>query len=194
VVRVSWTGRALSAEEREDAFSPRWEAPPGQRQGLGMALYIAREAAELHGGTLRAEEAAFVLELPLRSPTQEPRGRGLEGRVLVVDDDEPIARMLAEFLAESGFVADWAGGGVCALEKIQQDPPDLIVLDLRMPDLDGRELLKAIRSLGLYPRVVLLSADHEVAAAALELDTEEYVEKPFAPEGLLVAVRRALKD
>jgi signal transduction histidine kinase/CheY-like chemotaxis protein len=194
VVRVSWTGRALTVEERDDAFSPRWEAPPGQRQGLGMALYIAREAAQLHGGSLRAEEAAFVLKLPLRSATLEQRGRGVEGRVLVVDDDEPIARMLAEFLAESGFVADWAGGGFSALEKIQQDPPDLIVLDLRMPDLDGRGLLKAIRSLGLSPRVVLLSADREVATAARELATEAFVEKPFAPEGLLVAVRRALKD
>ena len=67
----------------------------------------------------------------------------------------------------------------------------MIVLDLRMPDLDGRALLAAVRTLGLAPRVVLFSADREVAAAARELACEAFVEKPFAPESLLDAVRRA---
>jgi DNA-binding response OmpR family regulator len=120
------------------------------------------------------------------------RRNGAEGRVLVVDDDEPIARMMAEFLAEHGFEADWAGGGRSALAKVKQDPPDVIVLDLRMPDMDGRALLAAVRALGLGPRVVLFSADREVAAAAQELACEAFVEKPFAPESLLAAVRRAL--
>ena len=155
-----------------------------------MALMIGRRAAELHGGTLRAEARAFVLELPLRSRVPGRSG-SKEGRVLVVDDDEPIARMMAEFLAEHGFEADWAGGGRAALGKIKSDPPDVIVLDLRMPDLDGRALLAAVRALGLAPRVVLFSADREVAAAARELACEAFVEKPFAPESLLEAVRRA---
>jgi DNA-binding response OmpR family regulator len=112
--------------------------------------------------------------------------------VLVVDDDEPIARMMAEFLAEHGFEADWAGGGRAALLKIKADPPDAMVLDLRMPDMDGRALLGAVRAQGLSPRVVLFSADREVANAAQELACEAFVEKPFAPESLLAAVRRAL--
>ena len=70
--------------------------------------------------------------------------------------------------------------------------PDVLVLDLRMPDLDGRALLSAVRGRGLSPRVVLFSADREVAAAALELQCEAFVEKPFAPESLLGAVRRAM--
>jgi two-component system C4-dicarboxylate transport response regulator DctD len=61
-----------------------------------------------------------------------------------------------------------------------------------MPDLDGRALLQKLRREGLQPRVVLLSADREVAAAARELRAEGFVEKPFAPETLLAAVRRAL--
>src|SRR5206468_3317313 len=77
------------------------------------------------------------------------RTGGGEGRVLVVDDDEPIARMMAEFLAEHGFEADWAGGGRLALIKIKADPPDALVLDLRMPDMDGRALLTALRAEGL---------------------------------------------
>src|SRR5205807_2274253 len=96
-----------------------------RRLGLGMALMIGRRAAELHGGTLRAEARAFVLELPLRSRVPGRSGNK-EGRVLVVDDDEPLARMMAEFLAEHGFEADWAGGGRAALAKIKSDPPDVI--------------------------------------------------------------------
>jgi DNA-binding response OmpR family regulator len=155
-----------------------------------MALAIARKAAELHGGSLLAERHAFVLELPLRShapgASETP-----EGRVLVVDDDEPLARMMAEFLAEHGFAADWAGGGRAALAKILADAPDVVVLDLRMPEMDGRALLEAIRARHLSPRVVLFSADREVAAAARDLSCEAFVEKPFAPESLLAAVRRA---
>jgi signal transduction histidine kinase/CheY-like chemotaxis protein len=190
-VRVSWNTVVLSAQEQADAFSPRWEAPAAQRQGLGMALFIARETAELHGGALRCEGDALVLELPLRESGREQRG-GDEGRVLVVDDDEPLARMMAGFLAESGFVADCATSGAQALEKIAAAPPDVLVLDLRMPEMNGRALLEAVRATGARPRVVLLSADREVATAARELATEAFVEKPFAPEGLLAAVRRAL--
>jgi signal transduction histidine kinase/ActR/RegA family two-component response regulator len=188
-VRVSWQGEPLLEPHR--ALEPRWEAAPNLRQGLGMALVIARRAAELHGGILRAEANALVLSLPLRVASLEHQG-GSEGRVLVVDDDEPLSRMMAEFLAENGFTADWAGGGHSALEKVRAWPPDVMVLDLRMPDLDGRGLLLAIRALGLAPRVVLFSADREVASAARELACEAFVEKPFAPDGLLLAVRRVL--
>src|SRR5205085_2638975 len=118
---------------------------------------------------------------------------GGHGRVLVVDDDEPIARMMSEFLSEHGFRADWAGGGLPALEKVKESPPDVMVLDLRMPDMDGRALLTAVRALGFSPRVVLFSADRTVADAARELACEGFVEKPFAPESLLAAVRLATK-
>ncbi|HYY51530.1 MAG TPA: response regulator, partial [Myxococcales bacterium] len=188
-ISVQWIGDAL--REPQHALEPLWEAPPSQRQGLGMALMVARHAAELHGGALHAETHAFVLELPLRSRVPGRIGAS-EGHVLVVDDDEPLARMMAEFLGEHGFEADWAGGGRAALAKIKTDPPDVVVLDLRMPDMDGRALLGAVRSEGLTPRVVLFSADREVAAAAQELACEAFVEKPFAPESLLDAVRRTI--
>jgi len=188
-VRISWSGDPVADPER--ALDARWESPQSQRQGLGMALAVARKAAELHRGSLRAEPTALVLELPLRTHAVRSRS-GAEGRVLVVDDDEPIARMMAEFLSEHGFEADWAGGGRAALGKIRAETPDALVLDLRMPDMDGRALLQAVRTLGLRPRVVLFSADREVADAARELACEAFVEKPFAPESLLAAVRRVL--
>ena len=190
-VRVRWAGEPLSEDDRRLLMEPRWEAPQAQRLGLGMALVIARRAAELHGGTLRAEPDAFVLDLPLRAAAKA-QGSGSEGRVLVVDDDEPIARMMAEFLGEHGFDTDWAGGGRLALARMKASPPDVLVLDLRMPEMDGRALLTAVRALGMSPRVVLFSADRSVADAARELACEAFVEKPFAPESLLAAVRRTM--
>ncbi len=191
-LRISWLGAKLTAQEREQAFEPHWEDSQPPRQGLGMALFIGRHCMSLHGGELRADPDALVLRLPLRAQPEQ-QGSGSGGRVLVVDDDEPIARMMAEYFGEHGLTAEWAGGGRAALEKIRRGPrPDLLVLDLRMPDLDGRALLEQLRRDGLDPRVVLLSADREVAGAARELRADGFVEKPFAPENLLAAVRRAL--
>jgi DNA-binding response OmpR family regulator len=133
-----------------------------------------------------------VLEVPLRETRAEPPGASGARRALVVDDDEAIASMLAELLAEHGFAADSATGGRAALLKMQAEPPDLLVLDLRMPEMDGRALLAEVRRSGFAPRVVLLSADGDVARAAEELGADAFVEKPFAPEGLLAAIRRAI--
>src|SRR5262249_1836450 len=149
-------------------------------------------AAELHRGSLHVEPNAFVLELPLRAPSPE-RSPGSEGRVLVVDDDEPIARMMAEFLTEYGFTADWAGGARAALHELKARAADGLVPALGMPGMAGRGPLSGARGGGLTPGVVLFSADREVAAAARGLRCEAFVEKPFAPESLLSAVRRALK-
>jgi signal transduction histidine kinase/CheY-like chemotaxis protein len=193
-LRVTWAGTRLTSEERARAFEPHWEDPQPAREGLGMGLFIAQNAVGLHGGEVRADPEAFILRLPLRAETTPKLG--VEGgRVLVVDDDAAIAQMLAEYFRDHGVEADWAGGGRAALEKIERGPaPDLLVLDLRMPDLDGRELLAQVRRQGLQPRVVLLSADREVAAAARELQADAFVEKPFAPENLLASVRRALES
>ncbi|HKC60224.1 MAG TPA: response regulator [Myxococcales bacterium] len=192
-LRVSWVGARLSIQELAQAFEPRWEEPQSARQGLGMALFIARHSVALHGGELRADPDALVLRLPLHAQPAEKKAAGA-GRVLVVDDDEAIAKMLAEYLSEHDVAADWAGSGRAALDKIQRGPPpDALVLDLRMPDIDGRQVVEQIRRQGLNPRVVLLSADREVAAAARELRADGFVEKPFAPENLLAAVRRSLR-
>jgi signal transduction histidine kinase len=191
-LRVSWTDHPLSPAERASAFDARWEEPQLTRQGLGMALFIGRHGIAQHGGELSCDADALVLRLPLRSQATK---RGAEGhaRVLVVDADEPIARMLSDLLGEHGFVTDWAAGGRVALEKLRGSPADLLVLDPRMPDLDGRALVTEVRRAGMDPCIVLLSADRDLAAAAREMHAQAFVEKPFAPEALLAAVQRVLE-
>ena len=188
-LRVAWPDRTLSVAERASAFEARWEEPQLTRQGLGMALFIARHCVLLHGGELSCDSDAFVLRLPLRSQAQRDAGGH---HVLVIDDDEPLARMLSELLAEHGYVAEHAAGARAALEKLRNAPADLLVLDLRLRDLDGRALLAAVRRSGFDPRVVLLSADRELEGAAREVHAQAFVEKPFAPDALLAAVQRAL--
>jgi signal transduction histidine kinase/ActR/RegA family two-component response regulator len=194
VAQIGWFGPELSFAEQAEVFEPRWDGRDKPRSGLGMGLSLARMVARMHGGDLRVEAGTFVLELPLRAPAEERRGDGRGRRILVVDDDEAIASMLADFLCESGFQAAFALGGRAALQLLERGPmPDLLVLDLRMPEIDGRALLLEARArLKLSSRVVLLSADRAVAAAAAELGAEAFVEKPFAPEGLLAAILRAL--
>ncbi len=194
--RIAWFGPPLDEDERRKAFEPKWDGKDKPRSGLGMGLALARMVAELHGGTLRAEACSFVLELPLHLPAEERRVAGGGRHVLVVDDDQAIATMLADFLSENGFTTSFALGGRAALAMIARGPmPDLLVLDLRMPDLDGRALLlQAREQLALTSRVVLLSADRDVAIAAAQLGAHSFVEKPFAPEGLLLAVQRALEE
>lgn len=192
VLRIRWEGPELPQAALAQAFGPQWEAPASGRLGLGMALLLAERVAALHGGALRCEPLAFVLELPLREGRAEVPTASDARRALVVDDDAAIAGMLAELLAENGFAADSATGGRAALVKMRAEPPDLLVLDLRMPEMDGRALLAEARRSGFSPRVVLLSADREVARAAAEMGADAFVEKPFAPDGLLAAVRRVM--
>jgi signal transduction histidine kinase len=194
IAQVGWEGAPLSPHDQASAFEPRWDSIEKPRSGLGMGLSLAHTVARMHGGELSVRPQAFVLALPLRPEAHPSPSGGAGRRVLVVDDDEAIAQMLASFLCESGFAAAPAVGGRAALSAMEKgEAPDLLVLDLRMPDLDGRTLLLEARErLGLSPRVVLLSADRAVADAAQELHAEAFVEKPFQPEGLLAAVRRAL--
>lgn len=113
--------------------------------------------------------------------------------VLVVDDDRPVARMVAATLSIEGFQVAIANDGVEALESVESRAPDAIVLDLQMPVLDGREVFKTLRTRGLTVPVVILSA-YGAEAAQQELGAEGFVNKPFDPEDLIAALRKVLNS
>jgi two-component system KDP operon response regulator KdpE len=115
-------------------------------------------------------------------------------RVLVVDDEPQIVRFLRPALEASGYEVLHAGAGREALRLIANSAPDIIVLDLGLPDMDGKEVLVEARKFTSAPILVLSARDREAEKiAALDLGADDYVEKPFAIGELLARLRTALR-
>ncbi|TDC21222.1 response regulator transcription factor [Streptomyces sp. 8K308] len=121
--------------------------------------------------------------------------RQLEGqRVLVVDDDPTVTEVVAGYLGRAGFVVDRAADGRGALARAATHPPDLVVLDLMLPGLDGLTICRELRRSGPVP-VVMLTArgDEEDRILGLEVGADDYVTKPFSPRELVLRVASVLR-
>jgi two-component system KDP operon response regulator KdpE len=115
-------------------------------------------------------------------------------RVLVVDDEPQILRFLQPALEASGYFVLHAGDGRDALRAAANSAPDIIILDLGLPDIDGKEVLKQIRRFSKAPVVVLSARDAEAEKIdALDAGADDYIEKPFAIGELLARLRVALR-
>jgi len=116
--------------------------------------------------------------------------------ILLVDDDPDIRGMLAFTLDDYGFSVREAGDGAEAIAALEERPPDVMVLDLMMPNVDGFGVLKAMRERGLAPgtRVLILSCkvDERDLVRGYELGAHDYVTKPFDPDGLAATISSLL--
>jgi two-component system, response regulator, stage 0 sporulation protein F len=103
------------------------------------------------------------------------------GRILVVDDEAPVREVLAEYFATEGYAVDTAGSGVEALTAVRGGHADLVLLDVRMPGLDGVQVLRRIREFDGHVPVIMVTANEDVALAkeTLKLGAFDYVAKPF---------------
>jgi two-component system KDP operon response regulator KdpE len=120
-------------------------------------------------------------------------------RILLVDDEVAIQRTVGPLLRARGYDVEIAGTGAEALQIVADRSPDLIVLDLGLPDVQGTEVCRRIRTTSRVPIVVLSARGSETdKVSALDLGADDYVTKPFGPEELLarirVALRRVLSD
>ena len=117
------------------------------------------------------------------------------GRILLVDDESAITANLAPFLERAGFSVTTAADGETALQLVQAMQPDLTVLDVLMPQLDGREVLRRIRQSGNWTPVILLTQVGSPAerAVALEEGADDYLNKPFEPYELVARIRAVLR-
>jgi DNA-binding response OmpR family regulator len=115
--------------------------------------------------------------------------------VLIVDDDAAIREALERALALEGFAVSTAAGGRAALEQVARRPPAAIVLDVSMPDLNGRAVCARLRADGVRTPILILSARDEVAdrVAGLQAGADDYLVKPFAVEELVARLQALLR-
>jgi len=118
-----------------------------------------------------------------------------KSKVLLVDDDSAITESLAPFLERAGFTVSVAVDGEEALQRIGSFAPDLVVLDVIMPRLDGREVLRRLRQAENWTPVILLTQVGESyeRAMALEEGADDYLNKPFDPQELVARIRAVLR-
>lgn len=115
-------------------------------------------------------------------------------RVLIVDDEPAILAAVAPLLDAAGYSVSTATTGYAALDAVERSAPDLVVVDLGLPDLDGREVCRRLRERRTIP-IIILSArrDEGEKVAALDAGADDYVTKPFSADEFLARVRAALR-
>jgi DNA-binding response OmpR family regulator len=114
--------------------------------------------------------------------------------ILIVDDEPKIVRLARDYLEKNGFRVVSASDGQSALAMARREKPDLIVLDLMLPNIDGREVCRVLRRESDVPIIMLTALSEEVdQVTGLELGADDYITKPFSPRALVARVRALLR-
>jgi signal transduction histidine kinase len=191
LLEVADSGPGLPPDHPDRIFQPGVTARP-VGEGTGLGLPVCRRIVEWHGGALLAESApgqgaVFRIELPVGTmPMESARAAILGRRILIVVDEPQVATVLAEILTLEGHHVDIAPHGLAALAKLREHPYELIMSDVRMPDLDGpglyRELLR--REPELARRFIFIMGDvrDRNVAAFVKATGARCLRKPFLPD------------
>jgi len=118
-------------------------------------------------------------------------------KILIVEDEQDILQLVKHYLEKEGFRPVTAMSGLEALKKVKEDKPDLVVLDLMLPEMDGLEVCKRLRSVpdtAMLPILMLTAkAEESDTIVGLELGADDYVTKPFSPKALVARVKALLR-
>jgi two-component system alkaline phosphatase synthesis response regulator PhoP len=124
-------------------------------------------------------------------------GATIQKKILIVEDEQDILQLVKLYLEKEGFRTVTATNGVEALKKVKEDKPHLIVLDLMLPELDGLEVCKRLRSspeTAMLPIIMLTAkAEESDTVIGLELGADDYVAKPFSPKALVARIKAMLR-
>lgn len=213
---VSDTGIGIPPEELPRIFGDFYRGMKVDAEGAGLGLSIAKKIVEAHGGSIwvvspdpeTGKGTRFGVSLPrILEPSKAQAGEETEAvagaRILVTDDDPEMRGITALILESQGYEVRTAQDGEEALAKVEEEEPDLLVLDLLMPNMDGFEVCKRLEERrgrgGKRIPVIILSAVREESSrrryeleTETEFDIEDYVTKPISPPVLLQRVEKAL--
>ncbi|WP_037311472.1 response regulator transcription factor [Ruegeria halocynthiae] len=118
----------------------------------------------------------------------------MSGQILIVDDDPNIREVIGFAVEKSGFTAVFAKHGLAALEQTRTGKPDLMVLDIGLPEMDGLEVCRELRKTSDLPILFLTARDEEIdRVVGLEIGGDDYVTKPFSPRELVARIKAILK-
>ena len=202
-VEIEDTGPGISPDDQDKLFRQFEQTKTGQQAGTGtgLGLAISREFVRLMGGSITVSSqvgrgSVFVIQLPLNEgeaqavqAKDKPRqvlsltpGQAT-CRVLIADDIEDNRQLLAQFLAPVGFDIGLATNGAEAIQEFEEWRPQLILMDFRMPVMDGREAIRRIRAMagGRDPKIIVVTASamDENRQALMEIGADDFISKPF---------------
>ena len=202
-VEIEDTGPGISPDDQDKLFRQFEQTKTGQQAGTGtgLGLAISREFVCLMGGditvnSLVGKGSVFVIRLPLKTgeaqaveAKDKPRHvlklqpEQATCRVLIVDDVEDNRELLAQLLAPIGFEIQLATNGAEAVHEFEQWRPHLILMDFRMPVMDGHEAIRRIRALpgGAAPKIIAVTASamDENRQELMEIGADDFISKPF---------------
>jgi len=194
---VTDTGCGIPQEEQERIFDRLYQVKRGDaatEQGVGLGLYLCRELVQLHGGTIRVQSelgrgSTFSFVVPRNQCL-------LHSNVLVVDDDPAILSLFSSLLSAEQYNVRTARNGLEALEEIRRQVPDILLLDLVMPEMDGAATLNEIRKNWQKIPVIVHTghADSTLMKQALAFSPFTLLAKPCSPEQLLETIRKVQRS
>ena len=200
LVSVADQGIGIPVEEQARLFQRFFRARNAATRhfgGLGIGLYVSNEIVQRHGGRFLVESetgkgAVFSFTLPL----VVPRSASVNGaaRILIIDDDREILEATGDVLRDWGYAVDQAPDATTALDLVRSARPDLLLVDLMMPVVDGFALIRQLREQKLVEGVpiVVISADRDARVKGESLRADAALCKPFELEELQGVVERLL--
>jgi len=215
-IDVADTGIGISPEELPEIFSDFYRGKKVEAEGSGLGLAIAKKIIEAHGGNIwvvspdpetgKGTRFSFALPkaLEVAGSREEPERPMVAGAdILVVDDDPEMRPALSLVLESQGYRVRTARDGKEALEKMNEKEPDLLILDLLMPEMDGFEVYKHLKEKrdagnGKFAVLILSAVFEKNSRRRYELETkselevDDYITKPISPPVLLQRVEKVL--
>jgi len=209
-VEFSDTGPGIPAEQQQYIFEPFFTTK-SESKGTGLGLSISYGILQAHGGridvkSIVGEGTTFVIELPVLAapeevfvvePTVTPPATIDVRKVLIIDDEQNISEMISEMLANEGCETTVVTTGELALQKMKEHDYDLILCDIRMPGMDGREIYRQVthHMPQLVRRFVFVTGDiSDQTRDFLEETGNQHFMKPFTRQTLMQAIKQADMD